>query len=355
MSNRWLMICLALLLGACDDSQTPPEGFAGMGSRVEGYTPVTPGRHFAFPADHAPHPGFRIEWWYITANLQDAQGQRFGVQWTLFRNALQPGTEASGWQSSTLWMGHAAVTSANVHHAAQRLARGGVGQAGVQLAPFEAWIDDWSMTSRASEPMRDLHLQAKDQAFAYQLQLRSERPMVLQGDQGYSRKSEAGQASYYYSQPFFTVSGELQIDGQRHTVNGRAWLDREWSSQPLTADQQGWDWFSLHLQDGTRLMLYRIRHRQGPAYLTGTWIDPDGTAQPLGPEALRMQPLEQSEVAGRRLPTRWAIEIPGKGLRVTTTALNAQAWMDLDVPYWEGPVEVSGSQSGEGYLEMTGY
>ena len=355
-SSRWRFALLSLLLlAACDDKAPTEQGFAGMGEKIDGYTQVTPGRRFSFPADHAPHPGFRIEWWYITANLQDEQGRPFGVQWTLFRNALQPGSSGSGWQDTTLWMGHAAATSATSHYAAQRLGRGGIGQAGVNLSPFNAWIDDWSMTSDAREPMHNLHLQASDAAFGYSLHLSSDRPMVLQGEEGYSRKSEQGQASYYYSQPFYKVQGQLQIDGQTHQVSGKAWLDREWSSQPLTDEQNGWDWFSLHLQDGTRLMLYRIRRTTGPAYLTGSWITPDGQMQPLDGDDIRLAPLKQTRVAGRSLPTRWSIDIPDKNLRVITEALNTKAWMDLDIPYWEGPVQVSGNQTGVGYLEMTGY
>ena len=48
------------------------QGFAGLGENAEGFAAVVPGRTFAFPADHGPHPEFRIEWWYVTANLKDA-------------------------------------------------------------------------------------------------------------------------------------------------------------------------------------------------------------------------------------------------------------------------------------------
>lgn len=351
--SLWL---LSLLLAGCDDKPPAEQSFAGMGVQADDYTQVTPGRGFNFPADHAAHPGFRLEWWYVTANLQDQQGRPFGVQWTLFRNALQPGASSgSGWQDTTLWVGHAAVTSGTQHHAAQRLGRGGIGQAGVSLTPFAAWIDDWSMTGNATEPLSDVQLSARDTAFSYQLHLTSERPMVLQGEQGYSRKSAQGQASYYYSQPFYQVQGQLQIDGQTHQVSGQAWLDREWSSQPLSAEQTGWDWFSLHLQDSTRLMLFRVRQTDGKPYVTGSWITADGQTQPLASDDIVLAPLNETRVAGRKLPTRWSIKIPGKHLAITTEALNAKAWMDLDVSYWEGPVRVSGSQGGVGYLEMTGY
>ncbi|MBT9268165.1 iron ABC transporter permease [Pseudomonas sp. MG-9] len=352
--NR-VALCLALLLVGCDQPEPAQKGFAGLGDQAAQFTPVVPGRVFSFPADHGAHEGFRIEWWYVTANLKDQQGNDFGVQWTLFRSALKPVPEQSGWSNQTIWLGHAAVTSGSVHHAAERYARGGVGQAGVRLAPFEAWIDDWRFAGQAQEPLSDMQLSARDQSFAYQLHLTSSRPLVLQGDQGFSQKSEQGQASYYYSQPFFQASGTLQIDGQTYTVSGPAWLDREWSSQPLTASQTGWDWFSLHLDSGEHIMLYRMRQKDGAPYLTGTWIAADGQVQTLRSEQIKLVPQDTAKVAGRAIPVRWTISIPDKHLDISLSALNPNAWMNLRIPYWEGPVRISGSHGGRGYLEMTGY
>jgi predicted secreted hydrolase len=345
-----LWLVLALLSG-CDNSAPDEKGFAGMGGEASAFTPVVPGRVFSFPADHGPHDGFRIEWWYVTANLKDAQGNEFGVQWTLFRSALNATPEVAGWSNPTIWLGHAAVTSATVHHAAERYARGGVDQAGVNAAPFKAWIDDWQF----SGPMTDLQLSARDKGFSYQLRLTSTGPLVLQGDQGFSQKSEQGQASYYYSQPFFQANGSLEIDGKTYTVSGPAWLDREWSSQPLTANQTGWDWFSLHLDSGEQVMLYRMRQKDGAPFLTGTWIDAQGKTQLLQGDDISLTPGDSAKVAGRSMPVRWSIKIPGKHLDISISALNPNAWMDLRIPYWEGPVRLSGSHAGQGYLEMTGY
>jgi predicted secreted hydrolase len=350
------LMLLALLAG-CDDSTPPEKGFAGLGTHTVAFTPVVPGRVFSFPADHGVHEGFRIEWWYVTANLKDAEGRDFGVQWTLFRSAQDPAVQGSGWRNQTIWLGHAAVTSASVHHAAERYARGGVGQAGVRTTPFDAWIDDWQLKTQAAgnDPLAAMQLKARDAHFNYELQLTSTRPLVLQGDQGFSQKSEQGQASYYYSQPFFQARGHLEIDGQRYEVSGPAWLDREWSSQPLTENQTGWDWFSLHLESGEQVMLYRMRHKEGAPYLTGTWIDAHGQATTLHADEISLAPLDTAKVEGRAMPVRWSVKIPGKQLDITTRALNPGAWMNLRIPYWEGPVQLSGSHGGNGYLEMTGY
>ena len=253
-------------------------------------------------------------------------------------------------------MAHAAVTTPNTHRAAERFARGGVGQAGVTAAPFSAWIDNWAMISGAGagqDPLDRLSVTADDPDFGYDLELVAEGPLVLNGDQGFSVKSDAGQASYYYSQPFYRVTGEIILDGRARKVSGRAWLDREWSSQPLGEGQDGWDWLSLHLDSGAKVMAYRLREG-GAGRVVGTWIEADGQARPLSPGDVDMEPLETVEADGRTTWTAWRVLVPGEGVDVRAQAVNADSWMGTQFDYWEGPVAVSGSHTGTGYLEMTG-
>src|SRR3954452_3712759 len=297
------------------------QGFAGLAQKAEGYLPVLPGKAFSFPADHGAHPGFRIEWWYLTANLVDTAGAALGMQWTLFRHALTPEAQAEGWANRQMWMGHAAITRADTHRVSEKIARGGIGQAGVEAAPFEAWIDSWQM--RGLEGMRDdviapLELNASGADFDYALRLDADRPLVLQGDKGYSRKSEREQASYYYSQPFFKVRGRVTVDDKSVEVGGQAWMDREWSSQPLASDQTGWDWLSLHLTSGEKLMLYRLRQKDGHNDLFGNWIEPDGRSIEIASSANSMTPTVFTDIEGRKVPTGWSIAIPARGLRIET-------------------------------------
>jgi predicted secreted hydrolase len=359
MVHKWICVLALIVLAACDTTQpTATAGFAGLGSEAEGFSAVTFGETPEFPADFAAHPDYRIEWWYVTANLTDEQGKDWGVQWTLFRQAMAPQTEEQaqdGWQSAQVWLGHAALTHAGGHQHADRLARGGIGQVGVRAKPFRAWIDDWSLEGDADLQLSPLQVSAGAEDFNYQLNLQAEGPLVLHGERGFSRKSDRGQASWYYSQPFYRVDGEVEWQGERHRVSGRAWLDREWSSQPLAEDQQGWDWFSLHLHDGIKLMLFRLRSEDGSHFYSGTWITPDGVSEPLESDGITMSPLAQTKVAGRSLPTRWRLQVAGKDLDIEVQALNEQAWMGTGIPYWEGPINVTGSHTGVGYLEMTGY
>lgn len=333
------------------------QGFAGLGSDASGFAEVTPGRVLAFPADHGPHPDYRIEWWYLTANLSDDKGRPLGLQWTLFRQAMAPG-EAPGWDSRQIWMAHAAVTTADSHRSAERFARGGIGQAGVAAQPFEAHLDNWQMRgidgfdAATASP---LDLTAAGADFSYALKLTAQRPLVLQGDAGYSRKSERGQASYYYSQPYFDAHGHVTLGDNTVAVSGRAWMDREWSSQPLASDQTGWDWFSLHLASGDKVMLFRLRQSDGRNYFAGNWIGTDGRSVPLPADGIDLVPTAHTTIGPRRLPTSWRVAIPSRGLAVDTVPLNPNCWMATRFPYWEGPIALAGSHAGQGYLEMTGY
>lgn len=339
----WLLVSVPL---------AQAQGFAGLGSTADGFAIPQPGAPPAFPQDHGPHPDFRIEWWYLTANLRAVDGTAYGIQWTLFRSALAPG-EAPGWQSPQIWMAHAAVTSRNEHQFAERIGRGGTGQAGVTAQPFAAWIDNWRMEA-TPEGISNLSLSAHGDDFSYDLALSADGPLVLHGDRGYSVKSASGQASYYYSQPHYQVSGTLTLPGGTVAVSGQGWLDREWSSQPLAEDQQGWDWFSLSFDSGEKLMAFVLRGSSGD-YTSGTWIAADGSAAALPPGAFQALPLATRSVAGREVPTRWQLSLEDEGLSVEVQALNPQSWMGTSFAYWEGPVTVTGSHSGRGYLEMTGY
>jgi len=326
------------------------QGFAGLGTATEDFaTPEQPAE-FTFPADHGPHADYRIEWWYLTANLQAEDGTDYGLQWTLFRTALAAG-DGEGWSSPQLWMGHAAVTTPDAHFVTERLARGGIGQAGVTADPFEAWIDDWQLSGPDFDSLR---MTASGPDFAYDMDLTAQGPLIFHGDDGYSIKSADGQASYYYSQPFYAIDGVLTLPDGDVPVTGQAWLDREWSSQPLSENQTGWDWFSLSLEDG-KLMGFRLRQTDGSHYTAATWITPDGETVAYPNGAFQAVPLDTTQVNGREVPTGWTVQLDDRGVDVDVYAINPQAWMTTSIPYWEGPVIIEGSHQGRGYLEMTGY
>ncbi|MCE8021648.1 iron ABC transporter permease [Halomonas sp. MCCC 1A11036] len=371
-------LLVALWLAGCSEEPPPGEtaGFAGLGQEAGDFSQAQEGIRLSFPEDHAAHPDYRIEWWYLTANLEDERGEPLGLQWTLFRQALTSPDErpdSAPWAADQLWMAHMAVSQGETHRVAERFARSHSGQddgqAGAVAEPFRAWIDHWQLASRVehdeSDTFAELTLTAHQDdehgGFGYDLTLVAEGPLVLHGVAGFSQKSTDGQGSLYYSQPFWRVEGEATLDGETRVVSGRGWLDREWSSQLLGPEQQGWDWFSLHLESGHKLMVFQLRGggADGGDYRSGTWIDPEGEPTALAPDEIAMTPLATQRVAGHEVPTRWRLEIPRAGLDMIVEAPHAERWMDTSVSYWEGEVIAYDAESGEnrgiGYLEMTGY
>ncbi|GEN27679.1 iron ABC transporter permease [Halovibrio variabilis] len=386
-----LILPLAALSGCGSDERAEQSaGFAGLGQDAEGFQQAAPNQALTFPDDfpheHAAHPDYRIEWWYLTANLEDVSGEPLGLQWTLFRQALMPPSERpepTPWAADQLWMAHMAISQGEQHQVAERFGRSHSqaelsqshdAQAGVVASPFHAWLDDWQLQASADaddDAFSPLTLTAYSgegaSRFGYTLELTAEGPLVFHGEEGFSQKAANGQGSMYYSQPFWQIEGDVTLNGETKAVSGRGWLDREWSSQLLDARQSGWDWFSLHLDDGHKLMAFQLRGggddsadtEQGAAYRSGTWITPQGDASPLATDDITLTPLATSTVAGRDVPTRWRLEIASVAIDLNIEAPHANRWMDTSVPYWEGEVRVndraSGEPMGEGYLEMTGY
>jgi len=337
-------------------------GLAVLARGADTYAQARPGQALVFPRDHGAHPDYRIEWWYLTANLHDAEGKSYGAQWTLFRLAVQsPGTEKIS-HDNQVYMAHMAITTPAGHQSFQRYARGEdtteTSRAGVTAEPFAAWLDDWELHSTGADWL-PLEVKARQDDNAMRLQLRATAPLVLQGEAGFSAKHADGGGSWYYSQPFLKASGELTIAGQVIPVEGDAWLDREWSSQFLQPEQAGWDWFSLHLDSGEKLMLFQVRGKPGVAnYLQGNLVAPDGGTTPLDPARIELVPLQNSRVAGRDLPLHWRVSLPQIGRQFDIQATIEDQWMAVDFPYWEGTVTVSGSgpgNRGKGYMELTGY
>ena len=340
-----------------------------LGASGPGFAVVEGPRPFEFPADHGPHPEYRSEWWYFTGNVADRQGERYGFQLTFFRYRLAPGSAGrrSAWAAEQVYMAHFAVTdgAAQRFHAFERFSRGAIGLAGAQAAPFRVWLEDWSAGGEGGAADFAVRLRAADGAVGIDLAFGPGDGPLLHGDAGYSRKSaDPGAASYYYSYPRMPVSGRLWTPRGEFEVTGEGWLDREWSSSTLASDQVGWDWFALRLSDGSALMLYRLRRRDGSAdpFSYGVLLDAGGGTLPLAREDFTIEVMNywQSIDKNATYPLGWRIHVPAAGLEVEVEALvEDQEWRQA-FRYWEGAVSARGRSgvhpvSGSGYVELTGY
>jgi predicted secreted hydrolase len=329
-------------------------------------------RPFSFPDDHGPHPEFRTEWWYFTGNLESAAGRHVGFQLTFFRTALAPpprvtsSARASAWGASQLYLAHFAVTDTATgrFYAASRLSRDALGLSGARARPFRVWLEDWSAESEAADSF-PVRLRAADGAVAIDLVLDRGKPVVLQGDRGWSSKGpEPGNASFYYSFTRMPARGTVRVGAELLTVAGLAWMDREWSTSALGRDLAGWDWLALQLDDGRDLMVYQLRRRDGSAdpLSGGTLIADDGRARPLGSQDVTLEVLEHwtSPASRVRYPSRWRLAIAGADLSLEIAPRLAGQELIVGTRYWEGAVQVRGSAGGQpiagrGYVELVGY
>jgi predicted secreted hydrolase len=336
-----------------------------------------PGYRFEFPRDHFAHPGFQTEWWYYTGNVRSADGRRYGFELTFFRQAIAPGSSradrgvggrASVWDIDNVYLAHFALTDIDgrAFYHDERINRAGPGLAGADPASKSIWNGNWNARIDG-----DRHeLEAIAPRFRIRLDLTSEKAPIIQGENGVSQKAEgAGQASHYVSLTRLVGRGTIEIDGARAEVAGSAWMDHEFFTNQLGRDQRGWDWVGLQLDDGSELMVYRLRRSDGTVdpYSAGTLVERDGRSTHLRSADFTMTPQGEtwsSPASRATYPIGWRVSVPARGLDLSIgTPLASQELMGrpgFTPTYWEGAVGVSGRRagrpvSGVGYLEMTGY
>lgn len=326
------------------------------------FTPVTP-RPLIFPADFGAHEIFRIEWWYVTGWLETPDQQPLGFQVTFFRPTTEHDEDnPSRFAPKRLIIGHAALSDPAVgkllHE--EKSAREGFGLAYAKAGDTDVKLDDWYFIREADGRYRTY---AGGADFTLELTLTPAQPVMLQDLEGFSRKGpKPEQASYYYSEPHLQVSGTVTRDGKAIPVKGSAWLDHEWSSEYLDPEAEGWDWASANLDDGSALMVFQIRGKDGQKIWAYAGLrDASGHMTLFSPDEVSFHPIRtwRSPHTGAEYPVALRIKIKDTEW-VLTPLLDDQ---ELDsrastgAVYWEGAVTFTrdGQSAGRGYLELTGY
>ena len=338
------------------------------------FTQAREGYRYEFPRDHGSHDGFRTEWWYYTGNLTTKDGRPFGYQLTFFRRAIpldEVETLPSRWSITQLYLAHFAVTDLTTHRFryAERLSRAALGKAGADIDRLHVWIDRWRAETVETDGSASQNLEASDGDVGIALVVAPEKPVIIHGADGISRKGrQSGQASHYYSLTRLATTGRIIIGEESFDVTGTSWMDHEFGSADLSPELVGWDWFSLQLADRTELMLYRLRRNDGSAdaVSSGTFIDPEGRSHPLSVDEFALEPISYwtSPLSHARYPQRWRLSIPSRELSLELAPRMPEQELRTDrstqITYWEGAIESRGTSAGKpisgfGYMELTGY
>jgi predicted secreted hydrolase len=333
------------------------------------YRVALPRYRYEFPRDHFSHPDFQTEWWYYTGNLKSAEGRQFGFELTFFRQAVsRDPTKTAAWDVKDLYLAHLALSDLDggkFYHA-ERSNRSGPGIAGASETNGRIWNGNWQVQWEGGEQK----LQAIQERFELHLTLHSEKPPVIHGEHGVSQKSEGeGHASHYISLTRLATAGSIELDGKKFEVSGTSWMDHEFFTQQLAAEQIGWDWLSLQLADNTELMIFHIRRKDGSVdpHSAGTYVDAQGKTTHLRDGDFVLEPFAErwkSPATGADYPVHWKIAVPKLGIELEAKSpLESQELTGkskLAPNYWEGAIALSGKRnaqtmSGVGYLEMTGY
>jgi predicted secreted hydrolase len=339
-----------------------PGLFAGIPVQPR-YAPVVPGVGLKFPEDFGSHPEFRTEWWYVTGWLTTSRGKSLGFQITFFRT--RPAVDdnnPSAFAPRQLLIAHCAISDperGRLWHD-QRIRREGLGLAEAESGDTRVWIDRWALQRSGGRYI--VNVDADE--LSLQLTLDATQPPLLNGDSGFSRKGAAAEsASYYYSVPHLKVTGRVgRGAGPAETVSGEAWLDHEWSSEYLDAEAVGWDWSGINLDDGSALMVFRIRNRDGSTrFAGGTLRDAGGRKQIFSPGDIQLTPTRRwtSPRTGVVYPVAWRLRAGAREF-VLEPLMDDQendARLSTGAIYWEGAIRVAESAriAGRGYLELTGY
>lgn len=324
---------------------------------------VLPGDRVNLPEDLYFRKDYRIQWWYFTGHLFDANGREFGYEVTFFAAGVQKKAYRSKFGVNTIYLAHIAVTDVQgkrYYHFSIADA-GAYGFAGADSKRLHVWVDKDFVEGTP----RKMHVRAVAEDIELDLVLIPAKPAVLNGERGYSRKSEASSliASRYFSFTDLETRGTMKVGPSVFPVNGKSWFDREISSRGLSKDEAGWDWFALQLEDGREIMLYDIRKKNGSigAYSSGMLVYKDGRYRRLSKGDFTVNVLDHytSEHTGTRYPSKWEVDLPSEKLRLLVTPLLPdQEFTAADAmgnSYWEGTCGIEGSARGRAYVEMTGY
>ncbi|MBS4000024.1 MAG: hypothetical protein KGZ71_06045 [Desulfobulbaceae bacterium] len=370
------IVILFLIYGIQRDSELIPSYNTvsvsdAMNANEGNYAKALEPRKFVFPEDHSSHDDFKIEWWYFTGNLSDENGNRFGYQFTIFRNALSSDSvsKQSSMSTNQLYLAHFALTdvSNGKFYYADKYSRGAANMAGASVWPLKIHVEDWTISTNEDYDgdylMPEFKIKAEADDFAIEFDVVPLKSIVKHGINGLSAKSNTpGNASYYYSYTRMDTRGKIKIGEKNFSVSGNSWMDREWSTSALDSGQVGWDWFSLQLDNEHEIMFFMLRNQDDSFnFGKGTMVYPDGKHEFISPEDIDLKVSKHwTNKDGHQYPSAWTMKSIKFDFDLNIETQVPDQELKLIIRYYEGSVSINGTHKGQklkgyGYAELTGY
>jgi predicted secreted hydrolase len=358
-------------LSGCPRTEVPSEPIdvsALLAEEPDGFPREDSEKSYVFPQDHGPHLDHHMETWAFNGYLTTKTGRQFGFQLGILRVRLVPGNpqHKSAWATTEIYRGHLAITDIARQRflSYERLSRAALGLSGAQSLPLRVWVEDWAI-ERVPDGNEDavFRLRATEGDLQVDLSLISEKPPIrLHNGVLFARAARPPFAAYFLTR--LVTEGVLKVGVRSYAVEGVSWLDRIWGEVPLPIGPSVWNRFLLQLEDGSEILVFQLRRRNGSSnpIITGLVIHTDGSTENLGRTQVGLKVLNHwlSSKDGTRYPVRWQLTIPEKRVELVVKPEVADQELNVSMRYWAGIVTLSGTVkgqpvSGHGYMELTGY
>ena len=317
------------------------------------FEPVLPNDDVTLPNAFQAQREFKHGVWHFFANVIDHSGNKFGIQWSFYRIGHSESI-THGWSNTDLYIAYIVISNDKRVWKQQRIARGGIGQAGILPTPFRLWVDNWQWNAKGSAPLPGV-LSVTTDDFSIELNTVKSGPMIISGDGGYVKKHDLLPiASKRIIAPFLDVVGEMQLDQETIiSFSGSGWMSKEWGNQVVPERNQKGLNLAFKLDNGSNLFIERYHPKGQSEFLTGQLVRIDGTSVILKTEDIKLSPIKDTSSGG--LPLTWSLSLPKYDIELKTQVLNKKLWLPFTLPYWEGAVYATGTHTAAGFMQLTGF
>lgn len=325
------------------------------------------------PRDLYAHRHAQTEWWYYTGHIDTETKRKFGFELVFFKRR----TDLDRFSmvplrllGNPIYFAHFALTDIGekrFRYAHRKSSNRFFDHpAAASESHYYLRLGDWNVEESSG---RHVLRASMNGDIGFKAILTPSKPAVLNGPKknGVSFKDE-GEASRYFSLTRMDVEGDLVVAGEAERFSGSAWMDREFGTWMATEKQKGWDWFSIQMDNGSELMIYRLRDgaNRVSEFSSGVFVAADAHQTSLEHDEISVTPIGywKSGRSGSTYPSGWKVEVPSQGIFLEVNPEMEDQELDTRgttmIIYWEGACRVSGNcrgseVSGRAYIELVGY